>query len=82
MRIVFELLLILVYGPLCYRFGKGETARFVWNLLANNRSEGMAQAVCLYCANLSLAVMRKNGWKKCDDAYQAIKDNRELIDNC
>ena len=64
-----------------YRLGKAETARFVWNLLSNRRTEGMAEAVCLYCAIMNPNILRRNGWKCVDDACLGIRSKKDLVDN-
>ena len=81
MRIAIELVAFFVTFGIAYRLGKMEMARFVWKLLANNRSADMVGAVCLYCAYLNRNILSKNGWKKIDDAYRALRSRKELIDN-
>lgn len=81
MRIAIELVVLFVSVGVAYRLGKMEMARFVWNLLANDRTAGMAGAVLLYCAALNHNILLKNGWKKVDEAHQALRDKKELIDN-
>jgi len=81
MRGSVELVAFFVTFGAAYRLGKMEMARFVWNLLANNRSADMAEAVCLYCASLNHNILLKNGWKKVDDAYRALRSRKELIDS-
>jgi hypothetical protein len=81
MRFAIEAIVFVVSVGLAYSLGKMEIARFVWNLLSNRRTEGMAEAVCLYCAVTSPSVMRRNGWKCVNDVYLAIKNKKELVDS-
>lgn len=81
MRIAVELAVWVISVAVAYRLGKMETARFVWNLLVNRRTESMAEAVCLYCAMANTNVLRKHGWKNVDDACNAIRSKKELVDN-
>jgi len=81
MLFLIELFVFFVSVWVAYRLGKMEVARFVWNLLVNNRTEGMAEAVCLYCAALNADILRKNGWKCTDDAYFALRSKKEVVDN-
>lgn len=62
--------------------GKSEFATFVWNLLADNRSESMVEAVLLYCAANSINIRLRNGWKDHNDAYEALKSKTPLRDDC
>jgi hypothetical protein len=81
MRFTIEVVVFFVSVWSAYRLGKMETARFVWNLLSNRRTEGMAEAVCLYCAIMNPNILRRNGWKCVDDACLALRSKKELVDN-
>ena len=61
--------------------GRAGVARYVWNMLINNRSEGMVEAVCLYVANDNPTIMANNGFHNIQEAHNAIRSGRELVDN-
>jgi hypothetical protein len=81
MRLTIEVVVFFVSVWSAYRLGKMETARFVWNLLSNQRNEGMAEAVCLYCAMMNPNILHRNGWKCVNDVYLALRSKKELTDN-
>ena len=81
MWITAELILLFASIGVAYKLGKMELARFVWNLLANDRSAAMAEAVCLYCAMENSDILSKNGWKTANDVYRALRDKKELVDD-
>jgi hypothetical protein len=81
MRLEIEVVAFFTSIWLAYRIGKMETARLVWNLLSNRRTEDMAEAVCLYCAAMNPNIMSKNGWKSVNDVYIAIRSKKELVDD-